>query len=221
MIEHIDKEKFQNSSQSSKGSKGSKESKESKGSGSFPRPEQIKEEDGEDESRDQRASSEPVRPSMLVLPTSEQRITASSPGELTPALEEEELIESDMKANSAPVPPKPKTDIPRSKTMLARSTVAKPAYFDVPPKEEEAEKDEENPPGADGVRRRDTISPPPPVQQIDDGEELGREFAIQWVKIGPLPFTRTRHLRNPWNADREVKISRDGTEVEPSEFPGT
>ncbi|CAG8537103.1 30393_t:CDS:2, partial [Racocetra persica] len=26
---------------------------------------------------------------------------------------------------------------------------------------------------------------------------------------------RTRHLRNPWNANREVKISRDGTEVEP------
>ena len=30
-----------------------------------------------------------------------------------------------------------------------------------------------------------------------------------------LPFIRTRQLRNPWNANREVKISRDGTEVEP------
>lgn len=30
-----------------------------------------------------------------------------------------------------------------------------------------------------------------------------------------MPFIRTRHLRNPWNANREVKISRDGTEVEP------
>ncbi|CAG8636353.1 3279_t:CDS:2 [Paraglomus brasilianum] len=51
--------------------------------------------------------------------------------------------------------------------------------------------------------------------------------SIQWTPIdeaalaasssrpSPLPFTRTRHLRNPWNANREVKISRDGTEVEP------
>jgi YT521-B-like domain len=32
----------------------------------------------------------------------------------------------------------------------------------------------------------------------------------------PLPFQRTRMLRNPWNGNREVKISRDGTEIEPS-----
>ena len=31
-----------------------------------------------------------------------------------------------------------------------------------------------------------------------------------------LPFQRTRLLRNPWNGNREVKISRDGTEIEPS-----
>ncbi|CAG8600623.1 32643_t:CDS:10 [Gigaspora margarita] len=35
------------------------------------------------------------------------------------------------------------------------------------------------------------------------------------LKKQKLPFMRTRHLRNPWNANREVKISRDGTEVEP------
>ena len=29
-------------------------------------------------------------------------------------------------------------------------------------------------------------------------------------------FYRTRGLRNPWNANREVKIARDGTEIEPS-----
>jgi len=45
----------------------------------------------------------------------------------------------------------------------------------------------------------------------------GQSFNIQWIKLGSLPFGRTRHLRNPWNADREVKVSRDGTEVEPSE----
>jgi hypothetical protein len=30
-----------------------------------------------------------------------------------------------------------------------------------------------------------------------------------------LPFYRTRGLRNPWNSNREVKIARDGTELEP------
>ena len=32
----------------------------------------------------------------------------------------------------------------------------------------------------------------------------------------PVQFQRTRLLRNPWNGNREVKISRDGTELEPS-----
>src|SRR5271170_2491143 len=32
----------------------------------------------------------------------------------------------------------------------------------------------------------------------------------------PVQFQRTRLLRNPWNGNREVKISRDGTEIEPS-----
>lgn len=46
-------------------------------------------------------------------------------------------------------------------------------------------------------------------------EGWGHSFRIEWIKHTPLPFSRTRHLRNPWNADREVKVSRDGTEVEP------
>ena len=44
----------------------------------------------------------------------------------------------------------------------------------------------------------------------------GREFKIEWLRTERLPFHRTRHLRNPWNHDREVKVSRDGTELEPS-----
>ncbi|CAG8582069.1 6787_t:CDS:10 [Funneliformis caledonium] len=43
----------------------------------------------------------------------------------------------------------------------------------------------------------------------------GTTFRVEWIKVQKLPFIRTRHLRNPWNANREVKISRDGTEVEP------
>jgi len=56
----------------------------------------------------------------------------------------------------------------------------------------------------------------------DEGEQDGREdlwgesFKIEWLCTEKLPFHRTRHLRNPWNHEREVKVSRDGTELEPS-----
>lgn len=49
----------------------------------------------------------------------------------------------------------------------------------------------------------------------DKAEGWGREFKIEWIRTERLPFHRTRHLRNPWNHDREVKVSRDGTELEP------
>jgi hypothetical protein len=44
----------------------------------------------------------------------------------------------------------------------------------------------------------------------------GKPFKIEWQATNHLPFYRTRGLRNPWNANREVKIARDGTELEPS-----
>lgn len=71
-----------------------------------------------------------------------------------------------------------------------------------------------------GVLRKDTIPTPPPNDEEEevDPEGRGMEFRIEWVKVAPLSFGRTRHLRNPWNADREVKVSRDGTEVEPSKY---
>lgn len=42
----------------------------------------------------------------------------------------------------------------------------------------------------------------------------GKPFKIEWMSTNRLPFYRTRGLRNPWNANREVKIARDGTELE-------
>ncbi|RUS15309.1 YT521-B-like domain-containing protein [Endogone sp. FLAS-F59071] len=42
----------------------------------------------------------------------------------------------------------------------------------------------------------------------------GNVFKVEWVKVQRLPFSQTRHLRNPWNNNREVKVSRDGTELE-------
>lgn len=51
-----------------------------------------------------------------------------------------------------------------------------------------------------------------------DGEvqAWGKPFRLEWLSTGRLPFFQTRGLRNPWNANREVKIARDGTELEPS-----
>ncbi|KAI0702255.1 YT521-B-like domain-containing protein [Cytidiella melzeri] len=54
------------------------------------------------------------------------------------------------------------------------------------------------------------------VQKKEDGPVWGESFRVEWIKTTRLPFYRTRQFRNPWNHDREVKVSRDGTELEPS-----
>ncbi|KAK5109747.1 hypothetical protein LTR62_006587 [Meristemomyces frigidus] len=57
-----------------------------------------------------------------------------------------------------------------------------------------------------------------PVRESSDvssGQHWGRQFSIEWLSTARLPFFRTRGLCNPWNANREVKIARDGTELEP------
>jgi hypothetical protein len=47
-------------------------------------------------------------------------------------------------------------------------------------------------------------------------QAFGKPFKIEWLSTNRVPFYRTRGLRNPWNANREVKIARDGTELETS-----
>ncbi|PBP22634.1 hypothetical protein BUE80_DR006616, partial [Diplocarpon rosae] len=44
----------------------------------------------------------------------------------------------------------------------------------------------------------------------------GKPFQVEWLSTTRLPFYRTKGLRNPWNSNREVKIARDGTELETS-----
>lgn len=51
---------------------------------------------------------------------------------------------------------------------------------------------------------------------ISEAKPWGKPFRLEWLSTARLPFYRTRGLRNPWNSNREVKIARDGTEVEPS-----
>ncbi|KAL0058745.1 hypothetical protein AAF712_014553 [Marasmius tenuissimus] len=41
------------------------------------------------------------------------------------------------------------------------------------------------------------------------------EFTVEWICTDRLPYSRTRHIRNPWNDDREVRLSNDGHELEP------
>jgi hypothetical protein len=65
-------------------------------------------------------------------------------------------------------------------------------------------------------------SKPPPTDGSGVGPEnpppqaFGKPFKVKWLSTNRLPFYRTRGLRNPWNANREVKIARDGTELETS-----
>lgn len=49
-----------------------------------------------------------------------------------------------------------------------------------------------------------------------EGQTWGKPFHLKWLSTNKLPFYRTRGLRNPWNSNREVKIARDGTELEPT-----
>lgn len=61
---------------------------------------------------------------------------------------------------------------------------------------------------------------PDTTEELDDPtssgdvQTFGKPFKIEWITTNRLPFYRTRGLRNPWNANREVKIARDGTELE-------
>ncbi|KAL8369555.1 hypothetical protein RB595_000064 [Gaeumannomyces hyphopodioides] len=49
-----------------------------------------------------------------------------------------------------------------------------------------------------------------------ESKAWGKPFHLEWVSTSHLPFFRTRSLRNPWNSNKEIKIARDGTELEPS-----
>ncbi|ETS61255.1 hypothetical protein PaG_05219 [Moesziomyces aphidis] len=53
----------------------------------------------------------------------------------------------------------------------------------------------------------------PPRQSSSDS--WGKPFRVEWICTEPLPFQRVKKLRNPWRDNRQVKVSRDGTELEP------
>ncbi|EIM19168.1 hypothetical protein WALSEDRAFT_70821 [Wallemia mellicola CBS 633.66] len=43
---------------------------------------------------------------------------------------------------------------------------------------------------------------------------IENSFSLEWLKVQFLPFSYTK-IRNHFNGNREIKVSRDGTEVEP------
>ena len=58
----------------------------------------------------------------------------------------------------------------------------------------------------------------PVVKDSEEKSEASqrRQFDVDWLSTSRVPFFRTRGLRNPWNGLKEIKIARDGTELEPN-----
>jgi len=78
----------------------------------------------------------------------------------------------------------------------------------------EAEVDEANAIGESEEQRSDHSDQEP--ESNTPTKAWGKPFKVEWLSTNRLPFYRTRGLRNPWNSNREVKIARDGTELETS-----
>lgn len=106
-------------------------------------------------------------------------------------------------------PPTQKDDFeldPLAPVRAMRSTAGKPGSAALEKVEERAEEPD------DVVVQESTLH-----QQEEKGDESwGDCFAVEWISTRKVPFNRTRQIRNPWNHDREVKVSRDGTELEPT-----
>lgn len=58
------------------------------------------------------------------------------------------------------------------------------------------------------------INEPIPRSPPKPSPTWGDCFKVEWRELRKVPFHRTRHLRNAWNKGREIKVSRDGTELE-------
>jgi hypothetical protein len=63
--------------------------------------------------------------------------------------------------------------------------------------------------------------PPPPSSSISTSSTTTisstsphRRFRIDWRSFQCVPFRRTKGMRNSWNDNKEVKVARDGTELE-------
>ncbi|KAJ7728038.1 YTH domain-containing protein [Mycena olivaceomarginata] len=53
-------------------------------------------------------------------------------------------------------------------------------------------------------------------RQEGEGESWGQNFPLHWMCTEFATLHAHESVRNPWNHDRQVKIARDGTEIEPA-----
>jgi hypothetical protein len=111
-----------------------------------------------------------------------------------------------FKATNPPLAQKDDFELdPSAPVRAMRSTAGKPGSSSLEKVEERAEEPDD-----------DAVQESTSHQQEGKGEDSwGDCFAVEWISTRKVPFNRTRQIRNPWNHDREVKVSRDGTELEP------
>lgn len=94
-------------------------------------------------------------------------------------------------------------------TGVGDATLTPPAERSVPtPESGSTLSPSQSQPGASSGSALETIH--------DSTSQLGRPFYIRWKTTKPLPFHEIQTLRNPWRDNRLVKVSRDGTELEPN-----
>ena len=93
----------------------------------------------------------------------------------------------------------------------ARGTI----FWEADPEDDELARLVDGEVGHDEETKSDESAEESDERQASIGSQaFGRPFKIEWISTNRLPFYRTRGLRNPWNANREVKIARDGSELE-------
>ncbi|KAJ5520651.1 Nucleotide-binding alpha-beta plait [Penicillium fimorum] len=131
---------------------------------------------------------------------------------MSPISDDEELA---LEMPSRPDPPPGPDDLDVTLT-AATSTAPQGRIIDDTVRgtifwEVESSEDENNEKSVEEIVEKN-VEPEDP----EEGQPFGKPFRIQWISTERVPFQRTRGLRNPWNANREIKIARDGTEIEPT-----
>ena len=96
------------------------------------------------------------------------------------------------------------------KDMISSDESQAPAAVEAHRKSTVVATDRGNTNGANGECGVTTIRADEALRMTDP-----HDFKVEWIRVGELPFSSIKHLRNPWNQEKEVKVSRDGTELEP------
>jgi len=82
-------------------------------------------------------------------------------------------------------------------------------------KEKEAKETKENSPSEERDEKEDKKAGAgadlTPEERV---KTWGKCFGLHWISLKNIPFAVTRHLRNPWSENKEVRMCRDGTELE-------